>query len=190
MERRNEQSALHAREQQLQGLLIRGLDGDAVAYRAFLKALADHLRGFLRRRLASRLGEVEDLVQEVLLAVHNARASYRAEQPATAWVYAIARYKLADYFRMFARHEGLHDPIDDEAAIFAYEDREQAEAVRDVEKLLATLPDKQRLPIMYVKLEGHSVAEAAKMTGLSESAVKVGVHRGLKALAARIRGTS
>ena len=53
--------------------------------------------------------------------------------------------------------------------------------------MLQTLPDKQRLPIEYVKLEGLSVVETARLTGLSESAVKVGVHRGLKALAARIR---
>jgi len=56
-------------------------------------------------------------------------------------------------------------------------------------KLLHELPERQRLPIMHVKLEGLSVTETAKMTGLSESAVKIGVHRGLKALAARIRGT-
>jgi len=61
-----------------------------------------------------------------------------------------------------------------------------AEARRDLGVLLQQLPDKQRLPIEYVKIEGLSVAEAAQRTGLSESAVKVGVHRGLKALAALI----
>jgi RNA polymerase sigma factor (sigma-70 family) len=62
------------------------------------------------------------------------------------------------------------------------------EARRDLGKLLEQLPDRQRLPIVHMKLEGLSVAEAARVTGMSESAVKVGVHRGLKALAAMIRG--
>ena len=62
-----------------------------------------------------------------------------------------------------------------------------AEARRDLRVLLQQLPDKQRLPIELVKIEGLSVAEAAQRTGLSESAVKVGVHRGLKLLAAVIR---
>ena len=58
------------------------------------------------------------------------------------------------------------------------------EARRDLLKLLETLPDRQRLPIVLVKLEGRSVAEAAAATGMSESAIKVGIHRGLKKLAA------
>ena len=56
-------------------------------------------------------------------------------------------------------------------------------------KLLKQLPERQRLPIVHVKLEGLSVTQTAQMTGLSESAVKIGVHRGLKALAQMIRGT-
>ncbi len=63
----------------------------------------------------------------------------------------------------------------------------QEEARRDIAKLLDTLPDRQRLPIVHVKIEGLSVLEAARLTGMSESAVKVGVHRGLKALAAKLR---
>ena len=67
-------------------------------------------------------------------------------------------------------------------------DSEAAAARRDLGQLVQMLPDKQRLPIEYVKLEGLSVVETARITGLSESAVKIGVHRGLKALAAKIRG--
>ena len=86
--------------------------------------------------------------------------------------------------------QALTDPLDDELEVFAASDSEAAEAKRDLGKLLASLPDRQRLPIVHVKLEGLSVVEAAQLTGMSESAVKIGVHRGLKALAAKIRGTS
>jgi len=176
-----------AKERHLRTSLIGGLEGDASAYRNFLTGLGDHLRSFLRRRLSGQLSDVEDLVQEVLLAVHNARATYRAEQPVTAWVQAIARYKLVDYFRSRSRHEAFNDPIDAMEELFEEASSERAEASRDLGKLLETLPDKQRLPIVHVKLEGHSVAETAEMTGLSESAVKIGIHRGLKVLAAKLR---
>jgi RNA polymerase sigma-70 factor (ECF subfamily) len=171
----------------LRHLLVRGLAGDAPAYHECLKELSAHLRAFLRRRLVRLPDEVEDLVQETLLAVHNQRHTYDAGQPLTAWVHAIARYKLVDLLRRRGVREALNDPLDDELDVFASSDTDAADARRDVAKLLERLPDQQRLPIIRMKLEGLSVTETARMTGMSESAVKVGVHRGLKALAAMIR---
>jgi RNA polymerase sigma-70 factor, ECF subfamily len=152
-----------------------------------LGELAAHLRSFLRRRLARLPEEVEDLVQELLLAIHNQRHTYDPEQPLTAWAQAIARYKLIDLLRRRSRSDLLHDPLDEEEELIAAADAGAAEARYDVAKLLQELPDRQRLPILYVKIEGSSVADTAKRTGMSESAVKVGIHRGLKALAAKIR---
>ncbi|PSS58084.1 sigma-70 family RNA polymerase sigma factor [Pseudomonas sp. BBP2017] len=189
MDRTTQSELLRAREAALQGLLVSGLDGDAQAYRQFLQQLSGHLRSFLRKRLHARPDDLEDLLQEVLLAVHNARHSYQREQPLTAWVQAIARYKLADHLRGQGRRQALNDPLDDSDELFAQEQQEPAQAQRDLGKLLQQLPDKQRLPIVHVKLEGLSVEETAELTGLSGSAVKVGIHRGLKALAALIRGT-
>jgi RNA polymerase sigma-70 factor, ECF subfamily len=175
-------------EDRLRDLMVRGLAGDVTAYHAFLKELSGHLRAFLRRRLAGIPDEVEDLVQETLLAVHNKRHTYEADQPLTAWVHAIARYKMVDLLRRRAGREALNTPLDDELAVFATSDTEAADARRDVMKLLEQLPDRHRLPIVHTKLDGLSVAEAARMTGMSASAIKIGVHRGLKALATRIRG--
>ncbi|MDE1179406.1 sigma-70 family RNA polymerase sigma factor [Paraburkholderia sp.] len=189
MNRTTDITAAQIQEAHLRTLFLSGLDGDEIAYRQFLGALGAHLRGFLRRRLQPGSADIEDLVQEVLLAVHNARHTYRAQDPLTAWIHAIARYKLTDYFRARARHDALNDPLDDAAELLAAPDLEPAQAKRDLGKLLDGLPDRQRLPIVHVKLEGLSVTETARKTGLSESAVKIGVHRGLKALAAKIRGT-
>ena len=175
-------------EQRLRQLLIRGLAGDATDYRAFLQELSAHLRGFLRKRLVSLPDEVEDLVQESLLAVHNQRHTYDAGQPITAWVHAIAKYKLVDLLRRRAGRDALTDPMDEELDILSSADADAADARRDLGRLLEQLPDRQRRPIVHMKLEGLSVAETARLTGMSESAVKVGVHRGLKALAARLRG--
>jgi RNA polymerase sigma-70 factor (ECF subfamily) len=177
-----------ASEERLRELLVRGLSGDSVAYHAFLKDLSAHLRAFLRRRLAHMPDDVEDLVQESLLAVHNQRHTYDVGQPLTAWVHAIAKYKLVDLMRRRETRDLLTEPLDDESEVFSLADAEAAEARRDVAKLLEQLPDRQRLPIFYMKLQGLSVVETARITGMSASAVKVGVHRGLRALAAKIRG--
>lgn len=178
---------MSASEARLRDLLVRGLAGDAAAYHRFLGDLSAHVRAFLRRRLARMPDEVEDLVQETLLAVHVQRHTYDVAQPLTAWVHAIARYKLVDYLRRHSRGDVLTDPLDDEHEILAAADADAAEARRDLGKLLDTLPDRQRVPIVCVKVQGLSVAETARLTGMSESGVKVAVHRGLKALAAKIR---
>ena len=174
-------------EERLRNLLIRGLAGDAPAYHAFLQDLSAHLRAFLRKRLTRLPDELEDLVQESLLAIHNQRHTYDAGQPLTAWIHAIAKYKLIDMLRRRAKRELLNDPLDDEFDFAMAADTDAADARRDLGKLLAQLPDRQRLPIVHMKLEGLSVAETARRTGMSEAAVKVGVHRGLKALSALIR---
>ncbi len=169
-------------EQRLRGLLVQGLAGDAAAYHAFLKELSAYLRAFFRRRLTGLPDEVEDLLQESLLALHNQRHTYDSEQPLTAWVHAIAKYKLIDMLRRRALREQLHEPLNDGHDIFSTSDLDAADARHDLATFLERLPRQQRLPIVHMKLHGLSVAEAAAVTGMSESAIKVGVHRGLKAL--------
>jgi RNA polymerase sigma-70 factor, ECF subfamily len=174
-------------EERLRGLMLPSLAGDAASYRIFLDELTTHLRSYLRRRLRGLPDEVEDLLQELLLAVHNKRHTYDPKQPLTAWVQAIARYKLVDLLRRRSRGDVLTDPLDEDDQVFATTANDAAEAHYDVAKLLRALPDRQRLPILYVKIEGASVTDTAVRTGMSESAVKVGIHRGLRALAERIR---
>jgi RNA polymerase sigma-70 factor (ECF subfamily) len=178
---------VYSAEQRLKASFVTGLAGNASEYHSFLSELTCHLRGYLRKRIPQLHEDIEDLVQEILLAVHNARHTYRPDEPLTAWIHAIARYKLMDFFRTRARLESLHEPLDEHDDIFAQSDDEPARARRDIGKLLGHLPDKQRLSILHVKLQGLSVTEAAQLTGLSESAVKVSIHRGLKALATRVR---
>lgn len=127
----NGKDGLLAKEQRLRSLLLGGLSGDAGAYQSFLKELSAHLRSFLRRRLAALPDEVEDLVQESLLAVHNQRHTYDPGQPVSAWVQAIARYKLVDLLRRRAVKESLTDPLDEESELFTSTDSEATEAHRD-----------------------------------------------------------
>lgn len=173
-------------EEALRAALLLALAGDNEAYAAFLTQSGAHLRAYFRRRLVTSPNEVEDLVQETLLALHNRRHTYRTTQRLTPWLYAIARYKLVDLLRSQAPRRQVEVSLDDDdgASELVPADNSPAEARRDLLKLLDTLPDRHRLPIVLVKLEGRSVAEAAAATGMSESAIKVGIHRGLKKLAA------
>jgi len=181
---------MHLTEERLRCLMLQSLSGDGASYRLFLDELSLHLRSFLRRCLARQPEEIEDIVQELLLAIHNQRHTYDARLPLTAWVHAIARYKVIDWLRRRSRHDLRNDSLDECEELFAApDDTGAAEASLDIAKLLQQLPERQRLPIQYVKLEGGSVADAAKRIGISESAVKVGIHRGLKRLAASIART-
>ncbi|MPW20753.1 sigma-70 family RNA polymerase sigma factor [Paraburkholderia sp. CNPSo 3157] len=174
-------------ERRLTALLEASIAGDKHAYRRFLGELAKHLRTRLRKHLWHQDADVEDLVQEVLIAVHKGLDTFRPDVPLTAWISAIVRYKLADHFRANARRGELFEPLDDDVDVTGASPLDSLEARRDLTRLLATLPPRQREPIEHTRLWGLSVAETAARTGLTESAVKVGVHRGLKALAAKIR---
>jgi RNA polymerase sigma factor (sigma-70 family) len=173
-------------EEALRTSLLLALAGDSAAYAAFLTQSGAHLRAYFRRRLVTSPNEVEDLVQETLLALHNRRHTYQTTQRLTPWLYAIARYKLVDLLRSQSPRRAVEVSLDDDEDPGALlpADASPAEARRDLLQLLDTLPDRHRLPIVLVKLEGRSVAEAAVATGMSESAIKVGIHRGLKKLAA------
>jgi RNA polymerase sigma-70 factor (ECF subfamily) len=176
-------------EEKLRALLLLALKGDNTAYAGFLTRSSVHLRAYFRRRLVSFPDDVEDLVQETLLALHNQRHTYRPSERLTPWLFAIARYKLVDSLRLHAPRRAVEIAIDDDMDDMALFEGETAaaEARRDLRKLLDTLPDRHRLPILQVKVEGKSVAEAALHLGMSESAVKIGIHRGLKLLARQAR---
>ena len=124
-------------------------------------------------------------MQETLIAVHTRRATYDPDRPFGVWLFAIARYKMIDHFRRNRRVQ----PIEGLEDILVAEGFEDASLARlDVARLLDDLPAKQAAAIRDTKIAGLSVAEAAEREGIGESDVKVSVHRGLKALAARIRG--
>ena len=176
---------MRASEDQLKAMMIGGLDGDAVIYAALLSALVPLLRAFYLRRMPGDADDVEDLVQETLIALHTRRESYDRDRAFTAWLFAVARYKMIDHFRRSRRHcsiEGLEEILVSEG----FEDT--ANARMDMDRLLGDLPAKQARAIREVRIDGLSVAEAADRAGIGESDVKVSVHRGLKALAARVLG--
>ena len=173
-----------ASEDQLKTWMVEGLDGNAASYAALLRALIPLLRAFYRRRV-SDAEAIEDLVQDTLIAVHSRRITYDRERAFSAWLFSVARHKMIDSFR----RNRATCPIDDfEHLLISGGFEEEINARQDIGRLLEDLPSKQSNLIRKVRIEGYSAAEAARELDLGESDVKVSVHRGLKALAARIRG--
>lgn len=178
---------MRTNETVLRGLMVAGLDGDAAAHAALLRLLVPLLRGFYRRRVRGADDDVEDLVQETLIAVHTRRATYDRERAFTGWLFAVARYKMVDHFRRAGRLR----PIDGLEDTLVADNFEAAAIARhDIDELLAALPPKQAQMIRATRIEGLSIAEAADAAGIGESDVKVSVHRGLRALMARVQGVA
>ncbi len=171
-------------EARLKSLMLSGLDGDAVAHRQLLSLLSERLRAYFSQRMSSAQDDVEDLVQETLLAVHLRRASYDRAQPFTAWAHAIARYKLIDHWRR--RKIRVTTPLEDVEAFLSAAAAQSDEGL-DLTRALGTLPARQRSLIEDVKVRGFSLSEAGARAGVSEGAAKVALHRALRMLAGRMR---
>ena len=150
----------------------------------FRSALTPRLRTLAARALARAglpVGEAEDVVQETLLAVHLKRHTWDPREPFAPWVHVIARNKAIDVMRRRGRR--IEVAVDDFAEILpAAEARDPTEG-RDVERLLAGLGDRQRDIVRSVGIEERSVRETAERLNMSEGAVRVALHRGLKTLA-------
>lgn len=159
--------------------MIESLAGNDRAYRILLQESGKRLRAYYSRRLVEAT-IADDLVQETLLAIHTRRSTYDPNRPFTAWLHAIARYKLVDFLRN-QRHRQMVslEETPEEALVFEESD---PSAQRDLAQILEAVSPRTRELIRAVKVEGRSVSEVSIASGLSESAIKVAIHRALTRL--------
>ena len=161
--------------------------GDGKAYRRFLEYVTPVLRSIVRHRAAGiDATEREDIVQEVLLAIHTKRHTWRDSEPVRPWLFAIARYKAIDSLR--ARGRRVDVPIDDFADVLPAPDTEDPTLRGDIERALGRLDERSAAVVRAMSIDGASAAETGKLISLGEGAVRVVLHRALKKLAGmRIR---
>ena len=169
-------------EAELSRLLRAAIAGDERAYADFLHRIAALVRGFVRRKVVQGGVDPEDVVQETLLAIHVKRHTWRPDAPVLPWIYAIARFKLIDAFRRRGRR--IEVEIDEIAETFAEPEAETV-SERDINRALDGLPPAQRSVVSSISVDGHSIGETASKLGISETAVRVSLHRGLTAIAKR-----
>jgi RNA polymerase sigma-70 factor (ECF subfamily) len=165
------------------------MSGDAEAYRRFLVAVTPHLRTMARRRcrMSGCEGDAEDIVQEVLLAIHLKRGTWDPARPISPWIAAIVRNKLIDALRRRGRYAAV--PIDDVIDTLGAEDgAEDAVSDGEIDGLLGRLKLRQREIVKSISINGSSVRETADRLKMTEGAVRVALHRALKTLAALYRG--
>jgi RNA polymerase sigma-70 factor (ECF subfamily) len=163
--------------------------GDGDAYRRVLEGLTPVLRAWVKRDLArygSAQEEVEDVVQETLLALHLKRHTWDEARPLLPWVRAIAQNKLIDAMRRRGRH--VHVPIDEVSDALAVDEEPAALRGLESERALALLQGRARDIVMAISVEGASAREVADRLGMTEVAVRVALHRALKSLADTLRG--
>lgn len=172
-------------ETRLRSLMIAGLDGDRRAYQDCLEHIAAVIRRSISRHMerSSMGNDIEDVVQEILVAVHERRDTYDRSLPLMPWVYGIARYKWLTHFRKNKRFRS-HVPFDEglEAELAAGQMTAHEHAEPDLHALMVNLPASQRDLLAMTKLQGHSIAEVSVRTGVSESAVKVRIFRAMASL--------
>jgi len=169
-------------EAELSRLLRAAIAGDERAYADFLHRVAALVRGFARRKIVQGGVDPEDVVQETLLAIHVKRHTWREDLAVLPWVFAIARFKLIDAFRRRGRR--IEVEIDDLAETLAEPETETV-SERDINRALDGLPPAQRQVVSSVSVEGRSIGETAAKFGITETAVRVSLHRGLAAIAKR-----
>jgi RNA polymerase sigma-70 factor (ECF subfamily) len=169
-------------------MMMASIGGDEGAYRRLLKDVSRSVRSMARGAFA-RAGagdaDIEDAVQETLLAIHLKRHTWDPGQPLAPWVYAIARHKVVDALRRRGRQR--IEPLEDFEEFLAAPEGEDPHALSDARRLLETLAPRQRDIVTSISLGGQSIAATAARLSMSEVAVRVALHRALKSLAAAWR---
>lgn len=166
------------------------ISGDDAAYRRLLLQLSAALRGTVRNgliRAGATGNEVDDVVQETLLAIHLKRHTWDQNQPLAPWVLAIARNKMIDTLRRRGRRIEL--PIEGFAELLPAEPSPAQRRIdqRDLYFMLSRLRPRQREIVSSIMLEGNSIRDVAVRLAMTEGAIRVALHRGLKLLAKQHR---
>lgn len=166
------------------GWMQEALDGNQKSYHKLLTNLQGWLTAYYRKRVYA--ADVEDLVQDTLMTLHNKRQTYDPKQPFGPWIAALARYRWIDHLRANSKYANNTSFDADETDMLEAEIQHTPAAFNmvgdDVRMFLKKIPTAQAKVIELVKLQEFSIKEAADQTGHSEASVKVMVHRGLKKL--------
>jgi RNA polymerase sigma-70 factor (ECF subfamily) len=167
------------------------LAGDQIAYRSLLAAITPYIRVVVRR-VAHRSGsangfDVEDVVQEVLLAVHLKRHTWDQALPLVPWLGAVTRHKTIDAFRRLGGRVMIS--IDDFADVLAEPVRAEP-GLGDAERMLSALTDREQRIVRAIKIDERSAAEVGREMGMTEGTVRVALHRALRSLAKKFGTTT
>jgi RNA polymerase sigma-70 factor (ECF subfamily) len=172
-------------------LMARAQDGDAGSYRQLLESITPYLRS-RAARCHRNPSDIEDAVQDILLTVHAMRATYDPMRPFGPWLAAIASRRLIDRLRRQGRRRAYETEFETANETFAGENAnlEDMAETQDMAAALDRLPAGQREAVRLTKIEGLSLKEASKASGMSIAALKVATHRAVRRLRQILSGGS
>lgn len=174
------------REREWSALMRAALAGDGQAYARLLRAITPVLRGIVRARARGEdAGLHEDILQEVLMAIHAKRHTWDSAAPILPWLYAVTRHKVIDAYRRRSRHVDL--PVEDFAEVLVA-DAPDPTAARDLARLVAQLDPRSAEVVRAMGLRAEPAAEVAGRLQISEGAVRVVLHRAMARMAQMVRG--
>lgn len=179
---------METREGRWAAAMRAGRQGSRADYELFLVEFSSSLRRIIANQFNSlglSDGETEDVVQEVLIAVHSRRSRWDDTRPLIPWLNAITRYKIIDLARRLRRIARLQIHLTDQewSELFAADSEQEYQSLQEIDRLVSRLPGKQQAVLRAVGLQGETPREAARRLGMSEGAVRVAFHRSLKRLA-------
>ncbi|MYN19829.1 sigma-70 family RNA polymerase sigma factor [Rugamonas sp. FT107W] len=152
-----------------------------------LEKLLGEMRPRLHRYCARMCGSVidgEDIVQDALAKAYAARASFGGLDNPQAWLYRIAHNAALDFLRSRARVPPMED--EDELAVLPSPEDPDPEIAATCLRSFMRLPALQRGAVILKDVLGHTLEEAAAITGSSGPAVKSALQRGRE----RLRGVA
>lgn len=177
-------------EQRWSRLMAKAQDGDRAAYEALLRDIVPFIEALVSHEQRSK-DRIDEVAQDVLLTLHRIRHTYDPSRPFKPWLAAIARRRSIDSLRRRGRRASLE--VSDDKAYETFADPRANRAMEvyasteGLNKAIASLPPQQREAVELLKLRELSLAEASHVSGRSVAALKVNVHRAIKALRLRLR---
>ena len=173
-------------DEMLSNLMIKGQAGDKIAYEQCLLEVSCILKRFIKKKVAN-LNDEDDLLQTMLIAIHQASHTYQKDRSFFAWMYAIANYKIADYFRHYYKHEKTD--LSDQLDFVSVSNQDTVDAKLDLKTLFQSLTNFQQDLLRLKKIEGYSVKALATRFKKTPASIKVTIHRSLEKLKHQVGNT-
>lgn len=165
---------MYNNETSFKKLMLMTQAGDSLSYRNLMLSLSEFLKNYLRRRIFEK-NDIEEVIQEILLALHKSKHTYDSDKPFMGWFMSIVEHKITDYIRVKQKQ---NSQLNLESLAQVFQDAQvDSDLKLDIESALNNLSQNEKAVITQLKVNGYSVAEVALALGLSESNVKVIAHR-------------
>jgi RNA polymerase sigma-70 factor (ECF subfamily) len=160
-------------------LMTRAQQGDRRVYESLLTELADVIEAYLRLRFGA-IDMLEDCVQECLITIHKARDTYDPRREFRPWMFTLVRHRMIDLLRERSCRIQATEVLNEEELDLT--DPEHIHRLIDGVRVLESLKPDYREAVALTKYAGMTTLEAASWLGVSESAIKARLRRGLVAI--------